>query len=91
MTWLDAMTRKKSDEALNMRQRTVLQYLSPTDWKKVNQLPIPAGEMTLSRLANLGWIEIRGEKEQYRSEPHHGGAKGDAVANFEAIRRVTFD
>ena len=57
------MTRKKSDESLNMRQRMVLQYLSPTDWKIVNQLPIPAGEMLLSRLAHSGWIEMRGEKQ----------------------------
>jgi hypothetical protein len=57
------MSGRKSDEILNMRQRTILQYLSPTDWKKVNQLPIPAGEMLLSRLAHSGWIEMRGEKQ----------------------------
>jgi hypothetical protein len=56
------MTGKNSDEVLNMRQRTVLQYLSLTDWKMVNRLPIPAGEMTLSRLVHGGWIEMRGEK-----------------------------
>ena len=27
----------------------------------VDQLPIPAGEITLSRLSHLGWIEMRGE------------------------------
>jgi hypothetical protein len=32
-----------------------------TDWKMVAHLPIPAGEMTLSRLVHQGWIEIRGE------------------------------
>ena len=58
------MTRKKSDEALNMTQRTVLQYLSLTDWKLVNRLPIAAGEMILSRLAHLGWIEMRGETQR---------------------------
>ena len=57
-----AMTGKKSDDVLNMSQRTVLQYLSLTDWKVVNRLPIPAGELILSRLAHLGWIEMRGEK-----------------------------
>jgi hypothetical protein len=57
------MTGKKSDEVLNMSQRTVLQYLSLTDWKLVNRLPIPAGELILSRLAHHGWIEIRGEKQ----------------------------
>lgn len=59
---LMAMTRRKSDEVLNMSQRTVLQYLSLTDWKLVSRLPIPAGELIISRLAHLGWIEIRGEK-----------------------------
>ena len=34
----------------NMSQRAVLQYLSLTDWKLANRLPIPAGEMMLSRL-----------------------------------------
>ena len=58
------MIRKKSDEALNMTQRTVLQYLSLTDWKLVNRLPIAAGEMILSRLAHLGWIEMRGENQR---------------------------
>jgi len=34
----------------NMSQRAVLQYLSLTDRKLANRLPIPAGEMMLSRL-----------------------------------------
>jgi hypothetical protein len=55
------MTGKKSDKVLNMTQRTVLQYLSLSDWKFVNRLPIAAGELILSRLAQLGWIEMRGE------------------------------
>jgi hypothetical protein len=45
----------------NMSQRAVLQYLSLTDWKLANRLPIPAGEMMLSRLVLNGWIEMRGE------------------------------
>ena len=45
----------------NMPQRAVMQHLSLTDWKMANRLPIPAGEMMLSRLAHLGWIEMRGE------------------------------
>ena len=57
------MTGKNLDEVLNMRQRTVLQYLTVADWRLVNRLPISAGEMTLSRLAHQGWIEIRGEKQ----------------------------
>ena len=75
----EEMTGKKSDEVLNMSQRTVLQYLSLTDWKLVNRLPIPAGELILSRLAHHGWIEIRGEKQHTEVRPP-GGARGDAVA-----------
>jgi hypothetical protein len=55
------MIGKNSNKVLDMRKRTVLQYLSLTDWKMVAHLPIPAGEMTLSRLVHQGWIEIRGE------------------------------
>ena len=55
------MTGKKPDEILNMTQRTILQYLTLTDWKMLKRLPIPAGEMTVSRLVHQGWIEIRGE------------------------------
>ena len=49
------------DEVLNMRQRTVLQYLSLTDWRMVASLPVPASEIILSRLVHQGWIEMRGE------------------------------
>jgi Mn-dependent DtxR family transcriptional regulator len=48
----------------NMTQRAVMQHLSLTDWKLANRLPIPAGEMMLSRLAHLGLIEMRGENQQ---------------------------
>lgn len=47
--------------SLNMSQRTVLQYLSLTEWKLAYRLPVRAGEMMLSRLAHFGWIETRGE------------------------------
>ena len=40
-----------------------MQYLSLDDWKVAARLPIPAGELMLSRLRNCGWIEIRGEKQ----------------------------
>ena len=40
-----------------------MQYLSLDDWKIAARLPIPAGELMLSRLHNYGWIEIRGEKQ----------------------------
>ncbi len=45
----------------NMSQRAVMQHLSLTDWKLANRLPVPAGEMTLSRLVQQGWIEIQGK------------------------------
>ena len=57
------VTGKNSTEVPNMTQRTVLQCLSLDDWKIVAHLPIPLGEMMLSRMYDCGWIEIRdGEK-----------------------------
>ena len=57
------MTGKNLDKVPDMRKRTVLQHLSLTDWRMVARLPIPASEMTLSRLVHLGWIEMRGENQ----------------------------
>jgi len=45
----------------NMTQRAVMQHLSMAEWKSANRLPIPAGEMTLSRLVLEGWIETEGK------------------------------
>ena len=45
----------------NMIHRAVMQHLSLTDWKSPNRLPIPAGEMMLSRMAQQGWIEMQGK------------------------------
>ena len=56
------VTGKQSAEFPNMAQRAVMQYLSLDDWKIAARLPIPAGELMLSRIRNYGWIEIRGEK-----------------------------
>ena len=64
--------------SLNMSQRAVLQYLSLTDWKLAYRLPIPVGEEMLSRLAQLGWIETRGEK-------HHTEVRL-TEAGFKAMR-----
>jgi hypothetical protein len=47
-----------------MTQRSVMQCLSLDDWKIAAHLPIPAGEMTLSRIRDYRWIESRGEKHQ---------------------------
>ncbi len=57
------MTGKDSAEVPNMRQRTVLQHLSLAEWRKIDRLPVSAGEMTMSRLLDHGWIECRGEKQ----------------------------
>jgi predicted transcriptional regulator len=38
-----------------------MQHLSLTEWKLANRLPIPAGEMMLSRMVQQGWIEIQGK------------------------------
>ena len=46
-----------------MTQRTIMQYLSLDDWKIAARLPIPAGELMLSRIRNYGWIELRSEKQ----------------------------
>ena len=56
------MTGNNSAELPNMRQRTILQYLSLDNWKRVDRLPIAAGELIVSRLLHHGWIECRGEK-----------------------------
>jgi hypothetical protein len=57
------VTGKHSAEFPNMAQRTIMQYLSLDDWKIAARLPIPAGELMLSRIRNCGWIELRSEKQ----------------------------
>jgi DNA-binding PadR family transcriptional regulator len=56
------MTIGGSGKGPNMTQRAVMQHLSLTDWKLANRLPIPAGEMMLSRMVQQGWIEIQGKE-----------------------------
>jgi hypothetical protein len=53
---------KQSAEFPNMAQRAVMQYLTLDDWKIAARLPIPAGELMLSRIRKYGCIEIRGGK-----------------------------
>ena len=55
-----------------------MQYLSLDDWKVAARLPIPAGELMLSRIRNYGWIEIRDEK-------HHTAIKLTPVG-LQAMR-----
>ena len=62
---VQGVTGKNSAEVPNMTQRTVLQCLSLDDWKIVAHLPIPLGEMMLSRMYDCGWIEIRGDEKQH--------------------------
>ncbi len=69
------MTIGNADKGPNMSQRAVMQHLSLTDWKLANRLPIPAGEMMLSRLAHYGWIELRGESHQTEIKLTEAGLK----------------
>jgi hypothetical protein len=69
------MTVRISDKVPDMRKRSVLQYLTVTDWNKLNRLPIPAGEMTVSRLVHQGWIEIRGENHNAEVRLTEAGLK----------------
>jgi hypothetical protein len=69
------MIGKNSDRIPDMRKRMVLQHLSLTDWRMVARLPIPASEMTLSRLVHQGWIEIRGENQQAEVRLTEAGLK----------------
>ena len=57
------MTGKNLAEVPNMPQRTVMQCLSLDDWKVVALLPVPVGEMMVSRLIEYGWIESQSEEQ----------------------------
>jgi len=74
------MTGKISAEVPDMRQRTILQYLSLAEWRMVDRLPISAGEVTLIRLLHHGWIESRGEQ-------HHMAIRL-TPAGLEAMRSL---
>ena len=52
---VQGMTGKNLAEIPNMTQRTVLQCLNLDDWKIVAHLPIPLGEMMLSRMCDY-WL-----------------------------------
>ena len=69
------MTIGSPDKGPNMIQRTVMQHLSVTDWKLANRLPIPAGEMMLSRMVQKRWIEIRGENHHAEVRLTEAGRK----------------
>jgi hypothetical protein len=71
----EEMTGKNPGKILDMRKRTILQHLSLTDWKLAARLPIPASEMTLSRLVHQNWIEMRGEKQQTEVRLTEAGLK----------------
>lgn len=59
----------------NMIQRAVLQHLSLTEWKLAHRLPIPAGEMTLGRLIQKGWIETQGKDHNMVARLTEAGVK----------------
>ena len=56
------MTQDTPVLAANMGQRAVMQCLSLTEWKVLSHLPVPAGPVTVIRIRDLGWIELRGMK-----------------------------
>jgi predicted transcriptional regulator len=55
------MTNGSSAKGPNMTHRAIMQHLNLVDWKLAHRLPIPAGEMILSRLVRQGWVEIQGK------------------------------
>ena len=57
------MTDQHTAEVPNMPQRTVMQCLSLDDWKVVAHLPVPVGELMVSRLLEYGWIESESEEQ----------------------------
>jgi len=80
------MIGKSSSEVPNMSQRALMQYLSLDDWKVASRLPVPAGELMLSRLRDNGWIEIQGESNIWKSDsPWRGTRRCGRL--YEAIRK----
>jgi len=52
-----------------------MQCLSLDDWKVVAHLPVPVGELMVSRLLDYGWIESRSEKQGKAIRLTHAGLK----------------
>jgi DNA-binding PadR family transcriptional regulator len=53
--------RAKGEEMkADMRQRSVMQNLSLTEWRSLSRLPVSAGPVMLHGIQRQGWIEIRG-------------------------------
>ena len=50
-------------EVPNMPQRTVMQCLSLDDWKVIAHLPVPVGELMVTRLLEYGWIESQSAEQ----------------------------
>jgi DNA-binding transcriptional regulator PaaX len=46
-----------------------------TDWKLANHLPVRVGEMTLSRLVQQGWIDIRGKDQKTEAKLTEAGLR----------------
>ena len=80
------MTGKNSAEVPNMTQRTVLQCLNLDDWKIAAHLPVPVGEMMLSRMCECGWIETRGEKQHMAIKLTPAGLKSMQLVKPSAGR-----
>ena len=59
-----------------------MQYLSLDDWKVAARLPIPAGELMLSRIRNM--VGSRSEvKSTIRQSSSPRGVPGDAVGHLK--------
>jgi hypothetical protein len=52
-----------------------MQCLRLDDWKIVAHLPVPVGELMVSRLLGYGWIESRSEKQGKAIRLTHAGLK----------------
>ena len=44
----------------DVRQRSIMQNLSLTEWRSLSRLPVSAGPAMLDGIYRLGWIELRG-------------------------------
>ena len=81
------MSGKNPAEVPNMAQRTLLQCLSIDNWKIVAHLPIPAGELMLSRLLIMVGSRVEVKSNIRQSNSLRRGSRR-CGRPFEAIRRL---
>src|SRR3954468_7971718 len=73
-----------SNKLLDMRKRTVLQYLSTSDWKMIHHLSTPVGDMTIGRI-HQDCIDIRGEGMRAEARLTEAGLKANAIPGLETL------